>query len=455
MFIGRETELAKIREQLQPGRKAAILIYGKRRIGKTSIIQQACKNFDGTTISHLCAKSSYEGNLALLSRSVSMALGLPQISFGTIFDLFDFLKKQNKNILLVLDEYQYFKESLKENELDSYMQSILDSLPENIKIILCGSYIAIMKELLKEQNPLFGRFTLILNVEEFDYLEASAFYGHLPVREKIRFYAVFGGSPYVLSCLDYGKTLEDNISGLLIGQNSLLRSHIENIMLKEINRSYDTRIFEALKNGKKKYGEIASAIGMTDAGLLDKQLKHLMNMQALVKTFPINRADDRKKQFYEIKDNLMRFYFRYVFGNESLIYKFGEMQFAENNVFANLDTFISLRFEAMAMQYFSRLAKKGMLKGITDFGSYWYDDKANARNGQFDCVLKSADGYDFYEAKFYSKPMTLAECEQEERQINAVSGMKCRSIGFICSAGFDFASEKYRLISAEDLYSLN
>ena len=453
MFIGRENELAKIRKQLKPDRKAAILIYGKRRIGKTSIIQQACKDFDGIKINHLCAKTSYEGNLALLARSVSMALNLPQLSFGTIFDLFDFLKKQDKHILLVLDEYQYFKESLGENELDSYMQAILDSLPENIKIILCGSYIAMMKELLKEQNPLFGRFTLILNVEEFDYLDASSFYANLSVREKIRYYAVFGGSPFVLSKINYNIPFEANISELMMDQNSILRSHIENVMLKEISRSYDIRIFEALGNGKKKYSEIASIIGMSDTSLLDKQLKHLMNMQALVKTFPINKPNDRKKQFYEIKDNLMRFYFKFVFGKDTLISKFGEMLFAENNVFAYINSFISLRFEAIAMQYFSRIAKKGMLKGVRDFGSYWYDDRKNARNGQFDCVLKTDDGYDFYEAKFYSRPMTLRECIQEEEQIRAIPGINCRNMGFICSAGFEFSSEKYKLITADEMYS--
>lgn len=452
MFLGREKELSELCEQFKSNKKTAVLVYGKRRVGKSTLIKEAAKNFDGTVINHLCVKSSYEGNLMLLCRSVSMALGLPDISFPTIFDLFEFLKKQSAKILLILDEYQYFKESKKDMEVDSFMQTIVDGLPENIKIVFCGSYIAIMKELLQEQNPLFGRFTAVMRIEEFDYFEASQFYTQLSNREKIRFYSVFGGSPYVLSNLDYNKTLEENISNLLIEQNSLLRTYIESIMLREIQKNYDIRILEIIGNGKKKYKEISNFLGTVDTGLLDKQLKNLLNMETLVKVFPINKAGDKKKQFYEIKDNLLRFYFTYIFSKDTLIEKFGKDVFFTNTIEESLNTFISYRFEGIVIQYFKRLAHSGKLSGIEDFGSYWYDDSKNGKNGQFDCVLKEQEGYDFYEVKFYEKPMVLNECEKEEKQIRSIIGLPCKNIGFICSAGFNFEESKYTLLSADDLY---
>ena len=93
-----------------------------------------------------------------------------------------------------------------------------------------------------------------------------------------------------------------------------------------------------------------------------------------------------------------------------------------------------------------RLARNGKLPDIEDFGSYWYDDKKNATNGQFDCVLKEKDGYDFYEVKFYEKPMSKAECEKEEAQVRLLCEINCKKVGFVCSAGFDFKSKKYELI---------
>lgn len=455
MFLGRKKELSDLHKEFSSKKKSAILIYGKRRIGKSSLIKKALEDFDGISINFLCIKSTLKGNLNLLSKAVSESLSLPNMNFESVFDLFKFLNVQNKKILVVLDEYQYLKESLKELEMDSIMQSIIDDFSDNLKIILCGSYISIMKELLSQENPLFGRFTKIIKLEEFDYFDSQLFYPELPNREKIRFYSVFGGSPYILSNLDFSKTLEENIIEKFINQNSIFRTYIENIMLREIRKSFDIRILESLKNGKKRFNEIFNFISANDSSLLDKQLKNLMQMETISKIFPINKKNDKKKQFYEINDNLMRFYFAYIFGNDNLILKFGEEEFFTKKISPSINTFVSLRFEKIVNQYFMRLAHQGKLKEIEDFGSFWYDDKKNGKNGQFDCVLKRKDFYDFYEVKFFENPMTISECEKEESQINEISeeqNIKVGKIGFVCSEGFNFTSKKYELLSAKDLY---
>lgn len=453
MFLCRKNELANLSAAFNSGKKAAVLVYGKRRIGKSTLIKEASKSFKGVMANFLCVKSSFEGNLSLLCRTVALALGLPSSTqFDTLFDLFDFLKAQKKRILLVLDEYQYLKESKKESEVDSMMQAVIDSMGDNITLVLCGSYIAVMKELLQEGNPLFGRFALVQRIEEFDYYEAAKFYPNLPVREKIRFYSVFGGSPYVLSNLNYSKSLEENIVSLAIGQDALLRSYIENIMLKEIQKAYDVRILELIANGKKRYSEILSQLNMSDTGLLDKQLKNLIAMETIEKVFPINKPDDKKKVFYQIKDNFMRFYFAYIFAMDNLILKFGQKEFFKSCIARSLDTFISYRLEGIANQYFARKAKKGALKGVLDFGSYWYDDPQAGKNGQYDVVLKRADGYDFYEVKFLKTPMKLEQCKAEEAQVRSCVGLDCKNIGFVSSSGFSFKSRAYNLISGADLY---
>ena len=167
-------------------------------------------------------------------------------------------------------------------------------------------------------------------------------------------------------------------------------------------------------------------VGFEDSSLLDKQLKNLLNMETISKVVPINAGDDKKKKFYEINDNLMRFYFTYVFSFDSLIYKFGPEKFFENAVSGTLNTFISYRFEKIANQYLVRMAHAGKLEGVLDFGTFWYDDKKNHKNGQFDCVLKYQDGYAFYEVKFYESPMSLRECEAEEKQVRSIVDMVCK-----------------------------
>ena len=455
MFIGREKELNELGTELSNwNKKTAVLIYGKRRVGKSTLIREAAKMFDGLVINHLCVTSTFEGNLNLIYKSVSESLGFPKMQFESLFAMMDYLKTLDRKILLIIDEYPYLKQTKKKREVDSYMQAVIDRLPNNVKLILCGSYITIMKELLAEDNPLFGRFSLIQHIHDFDYYEASQFCQELPVREKVAFYGIFGGCPYVLENLDFERTIKDNIIRLLLPETGIVRSHIENIMLKEIQKTFDVRILESLGNGKKKYAEIRNQLGNHETGLLDKQLKILLDMETIRKTEPINRRDDRKKQFYEITDNLMRFYFSFIFGSAGTITRIGEEQYYARNIEPVLEQFVSRRLEGITLQYFHRMAISGRYPDIEDFGSYWYDDPKSKTNGEFDCVIRRmGELYDFYECKYFDRPMTFEECEQEEQQLRHMHGIEAADIGFVCTGGFEFENKSdYILVDGRDLY---
>ncbi len=454
MFIGREKELMQLKAELSSWkRKTAVLVYGKRRVGKSTLLSVAAKRFEGVVINHMCVTSTFEGNMELIYRSVSEGLGLPNIRFGSLFEMMDYLKTLDKKILLIIDEYPYLKQTKKKNEVDSYMQAVIDRLPENVKLVLCGSYITVMKELLEEGNPLFGRFSLIQHIRDFDYLDAAKFYPELSVRDKVAFYAVFGGSPYVLENLDTSLTLRENIERLLLPETGLVRSHIENVMLKEIQKTFDARILEILGNGKKRYSEIRDKIANSETGLLDKQLKILLDMETIQKTEPINRRNDKKKQFYEIVDNLMRFYFTFIFGKAGTIARIGEEQFFNRNIDTVLEQFVSRRLEGIALQYFHRAAMLGKYPDIDDFGSYWYDDPAAKTNGEFDCVIRRGELYDFYECKYFDRPMTLEECRQEKEQLDSIKGITVSGVGFVCTGGFDFeGADKFTRIDGKVLY---
>jgi AAA+ ATPase superfamily predicted ATPase len=454
MFIGREKELRQLNAELSSWkRKSAVLVYGKRRVGKSTLLSEAAKSFEGVVINHMCVTSTFEGNMELIYQSVSEGLGLPNIRFGSLFEMMNYMKTLDKKILLIIDEYPYLKQTKKKNEVDSYMQAVIDRLPENVKLVLCGSYITVMKELLEEGNPLFGRFSLIQHIRDFDYLDAAKFYPDLSVRDKVAFYAVFGGSPYVLENLDTSLTIRENIERLLLPETGLVRSHIENVMLREIQKSFDARILEILGNGKKRYTEIRDKIVSSETGLLDKQLKILLDMETIQKTEPINRRNDKKKQFYEIVDNLMRFYFTFIFGKAGTIARIGEEQFFNRNIDAVLEQFVSRRLEGIALQYFQRAAMLGKYPDIDDFGSYWYDDLATKTNGEFDCVIRRGEKYDFYECKYFDRPMTLKECRQEKEQLDSIKGITVSGVGFVCTGGFTSEkSDDFELIDGKALY---
>ena len=454
MFIGREKELRQLNAELSSWkRKTAVLVYGKRRVGKSTLLSEAAKSFEGVVINHMCVTSTFEGNMELIYQSVSEGLGLPNIRFGSLFEMMDYLKTLDKKILLIIDEYPYLKQTKKKNEVDSYMQAVIDRLPENVKLVLCGSYITVMKELLEEGNPLFGRFSLIQHIRDFDYLDAAKFYPDLSVRDKVAFYAVFGGSPYVLENLDTGLTIRENIERLLLPETGLVRSHIENVMLGDIRKTFDARILEIIGNGKKRYSEIRDKIISSETGLLDKLLKILLDMETIQKTEPINRRNDKKKQFYKIVDNLMRFYFTFIFGRAGTIARIGEEQFYNRNIDAALEQFVSRRLEGIALQYFHRAAMLGLYPDIDDFGSYWYDDPAAKTNGEFDCVIRRGEKYNFYECKYFDRPMTIDECRQEKEQLDSIKGITVSGVGFVCTGGFEVANaDDFEMIDGATLY---
>lgn len=460
VFFAREKELASLTSQINSGRKCAVMIYGKRRVGKTALIQQAARSFDGIFVNHTCVRSSPAINLESLTDDIFRELGIPAPQFRNIRDLFRFLNGIHQKMLICMDEYPYYSTAGKKGELDSEMQEVIDQLSPEIRLILCGSYITVMRDLLSEENPLFGRFTLVLHLHDFDYLDASLFFPAESVHRKAALYAVFGGSPYVLSCINLNKSLEENLEQLLINPDGILRIHVENIMLEEIRNSFDPQIFAIIGNGKCRYSDLLTKLLLDkNTGNLDKQLKTLLSMESIEKVAPINKAGDRKKQFYEISDNLMRFFFTYLYDKGSIISRLGERQFYKTQIEPSLVEFLSRRFEGICRQYFSRRVKCGQLPDVTDIGTYWYDDPATKSNGEFDCVLRdSSDAYNFYECKYYHNPMTLSECRKEAAQTKklAAQNLKIRLSGFICTAGFAFSpsllGQSTELISGEMLY---
>lgn len=131
---------------------------------------------------------------------------------------------------------------------------------------------------------------------------------------------------------------------------------------------------------------------------------------------------------------------------------FPSIPFLETEVVPTLGQFASRRLEDVAIQHFRRLARAGKLPGARDFGSYWYDDPKAKTNGEFDCVIDRGSKLDFYECKYFDRPMALAECQAEEHQVRAIPGADVGAIGFVCPGGFDFESDAYELVSGADLY---
>lgn len=148
------------------------------------------------------------------------------------------------------------------------------------------------------------------------------------------------------------------------------------------------------------------------------------------------------------------FYFAYIFPNKSAIQVLGGEAFFDSYIQKSLDTFISNRFEEIAREYFSRLARNGKLPGIMDIGVYNYDNPSTRKNGEFDVALRFEDGYDIYEAEFLKDRMKKSLVEEEIEKIKAIPSFKARNIGFISSSGFACQMSDVILINGKDIYDV-
>ena len=442
MFFGREKELKILKQELAKD-SSSILIYGKRKIGKTTLIKKACEEIENKHyIYYECIKDTEEKNvleIIKLLRSLNLIQDNIVLSTNTFIDLFSYINSLKQKFIIAIDEYPYLKEFTSSSTIDSVFQNIIDNHLNNINLILSGSHIAMMKDLLNEKNALFGRFNAIIHLKELSYLEASAFYPQLSNYDKVAFYSVFGGSPFINEQLDPTKDLSENIINLLLNNNRPVYIYASSLLVSDLsNTIHANRILSALGNGKKSYSELEDILDKNKNGLLSKQLKPLLEMELIKKDAPINKMNDSKKAKYEINDNLLRFYYAYIFSNQYLLnYKSEEMIYLEE-IKPSLTTYISHRFEDICCQYMWRYINSNSISGVKNIGRYYYDNPVNKTNGEFDVAILNKDNtVQIFEAKYMSHKVSQKIVDLELQQIAQISELKVDKVGFISINGFE------------------
>ena len=399
-------------------------------------------------------KDSLKANVnGLVDILVREAILPARIEFASFTDLFRYLNSLEGTYNIVIDEYPYLKAINKAETVDSVFQSVIDNSLSNIHLFICGSHVGMMKDLLNENNALYGRFSSIIQLKELSYLDAAKFYPDLTVYDKVAFFSVFGGSPFINEFIDGHSSIKENIISTLLNPSHSVYNYVNHLLISDFNNSSGIeRILLALGNGKKKYGEIEAQLLIEKNGSLSKQMKPLLNMEIVLKKYPINRPDDKKKVYYEINDNILRFYYAYIYKNKSALQVIGARAFYEEYIEPSLVTFISHRFEDICRDYFSILVQSGKIRGVRNIGTYYYDDSVKRKHGEFDVVLERKNGFDFYEVKYYRSPMKLSEMKLEEKQIRETPGIKVSDIGFISINGFDSLESSYRCLTGENIY---
>ena len=448
MFVGREEELALLQHE-HIGK--AVMVYGKKRVGKTTLILKALEQCPYQTVYFECLKGTIQDNIAGFVQELVRIKVLPvPLAFSSLQDVFAYLNTLPQKMVVVVDEYTHLYAMNDSGVVDS----VIDSRLSNIELILAGSHIGLMKDLLQERNPLYGRFAASIKLDELNYLDASKFYPDKSAYDKVAHYAVFGGSPFINQALNPDATLRENIIGTVLNPMSPVYLYANQLVFSDNALNINTeRIFSVLGNDRKRYTEIEDALGVKKTGNLAKQIKTLTDLDILSRRIPINKPNDNKKATYELSYNLLRFYYTFVYKNASAFQVLGADAFYDEFIAPVLTDFIARRFEDICREYFSLQVRSGRMNGVRSIGSYYPDTAVRCENKAFSVSVELADGYAVYLPKYSAQPMTLDEIHGEAQRMEGVNDPGIRQLGFISLNGFVEQEKSYTYLDGNDIFT--
>ena len=403
MFLGREKELESLEKMYKKKSFQMAVVYGRRRIGKTSLLNEFIKDKNSL---YLPAEEVNDSlNLQKFSRLLGEKLGIK--NFPAVADwnaFFDLIKEQlgDQHLAIVIDEYPYAASANK--SLNSILQHVIDYefKDTNIFLILCGSSMSFMEnQVLGEKSPLFGRRTGQLKINPLDYYESSRFYPNASDEDKIRYYACIGGTPYYLSLIDEELSFEENLRELYFEINGYLNNEGILLMKQEFREPANyNAVLQAIASGSNTLGEIAGFTKLENS-LISRYLITLQELNYIERVIPFGSNPLKgKTSQYQITENFIAFWYRYVFSVRTEIERGnGDIYFAL--AMDDLPNFIGPIFEEVSRQYLRRLNGQGKLPFIAkSFGKWWgKDKKGNVQ--ELDVVVESIT----------SKELILGECK--------------------------------------------
>lgn len=371
MFIGREAELSFLKNKYDEDKGQLIVLYGRRRIGKTETLRQFCK--DKPHVFFSCRECTDKLQLNNFSQQL-LKEDIPAKKYIKEFDdwdnafraILDLPYGSNKK-LVVIDEFPYM---CKENSsIPSILQNLWDEVlkDENVMIILCGSSMSfIEKELLAEKNALYGRATGIYKMKEMSFYDAVKFFPNYTDEEKIIVYSILGGIPHYLKQFNNQLSLEDNIKQNILTNGCVLYSEVEFLLRQELRETqiYNS-IIQAIALGNTKLNDISQKSLVNNTAKTSTYLKNLMELGIIKKELSVGSSTkeqaNRNRGIYKIADNYFRFWYAFVFTNLSALETSDVDGVYQYSIKPNLKSFASLTFEDVCREYVTELQKNNSL----------------------------------------------------------------------------------------------
>lgn len=418
-FIGRTQELKKLNDLYKASGFGMAVIYGRRRIGKSTLITEFIK--DKKAIYYMATKVGTERNTELLEAEVLKVLApeFKNITFKTLEDLLIFVgdNATNEKLVFIIDELPYW--AYKDEGILSIFQKFADIhwTDKNIMFILCGSALSFMEDkVLSEKSPLFGRRTTQIKLEAFNYIESAEFVPNYSNEDKAICYGITGGVAKYLSLIDSEKSIDENIIELFFEKTGYLYDETRNLLTQEFNDIFIVNsVIEQIASGENTLHLIADKIHEKETTVL-YSLNKLISVGLVEKRICITEEKNKKKTQYILKDHMFKFWYSYVPAAISSI-EIGKGDIYYNKlVKPSIHTFMGKVFEEMC-KYFTLIeGLSGNLNCfVTQTGTWWGTELIE--DGEQKRKVQSAD-IDVVAISSSEKSIIVGECKFKNEKID-------------------------------------
>ncbi len=324
-FIDRKSELQTLEREYSRNGSSLVILYGRRRVGKTTLISEFIK--DKKALFFLASEESEQQNRNVFKEKAAEFIGSDLLKNASVSD-WDVIFKAIMNTefdtkpVIVIDEFQYIGKT--NPAFPSVFQRIWEEIlkDKSVMVILCGSLISMMtSQTLAYNSPLYGRRTAQIRLKQIPFSYYSGFFPETDRNKLIEMYSVTGGVPKYIELFSPENDIYSAIKNLVLNQSSYLYDEPHFLLQQEVTEigSYFS-IIRTIAAGNSKLSAIATSLEIK-ATSLTKYLKTLIDLDILEREVPVteDNPEKSKRGLYKIKDNFLRFWFAFVYPNKSYL----------------------------------------------------------------------------------------------------------------------------------------
>lgn len=423
-FVNRKTELETLEKQYNSESSSLVIVYGRRRVGKTALLSEFLK-LHKDSIYFLATEESELQNLNYFKSQVADFVGNELLRSATAdwFTIFKTLlahQTESKKIV-VFDEFQYIGQS--NSAFPSVLQKIWDTMLKdaNIMLILCGSLVSLMKsQTLDYASPLYGRRTAQIRLKQISFKHYNEFYDGKSDKELLPFFAVTGGVPKYIETFRGYDDIYTAIRQNILNAQSFLYEEPYFLLQKEVSEigSYFSLI-KAIAMGNRKLSDIAACLGAKQTSLT-KYLKVLTDLDLIEREVPVTEPAPEKSKsgLYRITDNFIAFWFKFVYPYRAYLEK-GETEYVLSQIKKGfVQNFVSFVYEDVCRDKMWELSAANVWDFRFDkVGRYW-----GSKTGEIDIVAIDTVGKNLVlgECKFTDSPKGLSVLHDLQAKTNAI-----------------------------------